>query len=102
MALKIIWTDGNNEDFMRFYDVTVKYCNRIAGGAGNRLSFVPFNLSSAVSDVLLVFMEDCVIACAGLKSYSEQDAEVKRVWVEPAYRGQHIATMMMYRIEERA
>ena len=102
MALRFIWTDGNNEDFRRFYDVTEKYYNRIVGGAGYRMSFVPFNLSSAVSDVLLVFLEDCAIACAGLKNYSEQDAEVKRVWVEPAYRGRHIATMMMYRIEERA
>ena len=102
MALRFIWTGGNNEDFRRFYDITEQYYNRIAGGAGNRLPFVPFNLSSSVSDVLLVFLEDCASACAGLKTYSEQDAEVKRVWVEPAYRGRHIATMMMYRIEERA
>ena len=102
MALKFIWTDGNNEDFRQFYDVTEQYYNRIAGGAGNRLPFIPLNLSSAVSDVLLVFLEDRAIACAGLKKYSGEDAEVKRVWVEPAYRRQHIAAMMMNRIEERA
>ena len=102
MALKFIWTDGENEDFRRFYDETERYYNRIVGGIGNRLQFVPYNLSAAVSDVLLVCLEDRAIACAGLKKYSGQDAEVKRVWVEPAYRGRHIAAMMMSRLEDRA
>ena len=102
MALRFIWTNGNNKDFRRFYEITEQYYNRIAGGAENRLQYIPHNLSSAVSDVLLVYLEDHAVACAGLKHCSAQDAEIKRVWVEPAYRGRQIATMMMRRIEDRA
>ena len=42
------------------------------------------------------------MGCAGLKAYSGSDAEVKRVWVEPGYRRNHIAEEMMDRIEEKA
>ena len=47
-------------------------------------------------------MEEQPVACAGLKRYSDLDAEVKRLWVEPAYRGRHIASALMDRIEEKA
>ena len=52
--------------------------------------------------MLLVYRDDRAVACAGLKRYSDTDAEIKRVWVEPAFRGQHIASMMMARVEEKA
>ena len=42
------------------------------------------------------------VGFAGLKAYSGSDAEVKRVWVEPGYRRNHIAEEMMDRIEEKA
>ena len=38
----------------------------------------------------------------GLKPYSGCDAEVKRVWVEPLYRGNHIARDMMTQLENKA
>ena len=102
MSLRFVWTDGGNEEFRHFYLITEQYYNRIVGGEENREQFIPYNLSAAVEDVLLVYQDDHAIACAGLKKYSEKDAEIKRVWVEPAYRGRHIASMMMRRIEERA
>ena len=102
MSLRFEWTDGNNEAFRQFYLVTEAYYSRIVGGEENRRQFIPLNLSSAVEDVLLVYLDGAAVACAGLKKYSETDAEIKRVWVEPAYRGRHIASMMMAGIEERA
>lgn len=38
----------------------------------------------------------------GLKRYSDDDVEVKRVWIEPDYRGQHIAANLMEMLENRA
>ena len=34
--------------------------------------------------------------------YSDQDVEIKRVWVEPECRGKHIATQLMDLIEDKA
>ena len=102
MAMRLIWTDGGNADFRHFWLVTEQYYNEIAGGEENRKAFIPYNLSSAVEDVLVVYEDGRAVACAGLKKYSDAEAEIKRVWVEPAYRGRRIATMMMARVEEKA
>jgi ribosomal protein S18 acetylase RimI-like enzyme len=102
MAVSYIWTDGENPAFRHFWRVTEEYYNRVAGGAENRRQFMPYNLSSAVEDVLLVFEDGRPAACAGLKPYSGTDAEVKRVWVEPEFRGRGIASRMMELLEEKA
>ena len=102
MALNFRWTDGEDKDFRHFRFVTEQYYSEIVGGEENRKDFIPYNLSSAIEDVLVVYEDGRAVACAGLKKYSETEAEIKRVWVEPAYRGRRIATMMMARIEEKA
>ena len=102
MELKYVWTGGNNEVFRHFYEITETYYSSLVGGADKRKGFFPYNLSSAIENVLLVFDGDIPAACSGLKGYSDEDAEIKRVWVEPEYRGNHIASEMMKLIEAKA
>lgn len=102
MKSDYLWTDGMHKDFQRFYQITEDYYNRITGGAQNRKSFIPFNISDSIHDVLIAYINGIAIACAGLKPYSERNIEVKRVWVEPEYRGRHIASDLMKQIEEKA
>ena len=102
MGLRFVWTDGNNEEFLRFYRITEEYYSSIVGGEDKRRAFIPYNISSAIGDVLLVYDGDVPAACAGFKRYSDEDAEIKRVWVEPGFRGQGIASEMMRRLEEKA
>ncbi len=96
------WTDGTDPSFYQFYIITEEYYSKIVGGEENRKSFIPYNFSSGIHDVLIASIEDIPIACSGLKKYSEADAEIKRVWVEPEYRGHGIATAMMKQIEVKA
>ena len=96
------WTDGNDEIFRKFYTDTENYYSSIVGGRENREGFIPYNLSESITDVLIAYENDIPVGCAGLKEYSEQDVEVKRVWVVPEYRGKHIATELMTRLEDRA
>ena len=96
------WTDGNNEDFKRFYLETEKYYSQIVGGEGNRTGFVSYNASNLIPDVLIAYCDGKAVGCAGLKKYSEDDVEIKRVWVEPDYRGNHIASALMDEIEGKA
>ncbi len=96
------WTDGKDEFFQEFYIKTEEYYTRIVGGLENRRGFVPYNLSDLISDVLIVFSGDTAIGCGGLKQYSEEDAEIKRVWVEPEYRRQHLAMEIVKKLEEKA
>ena len=96
------WTDGSHPAFRHFYAVTEAYYSRVVGGKENRAGFIPFNASAEIPVVLLAYSNGQPVACVGLKRYSDLDAEVKRLWVEPACRGQHIASALMAQIEEKA
>ena len=97
-----LWTDGNHPAFRHFYAVTEGYYSRIVGGKENRAGFVPFNASAEIPFVLLAYRNGQAAGCAGLKPYSGTDAEVKRLWVEPACRKQGIASALMDQIENAA
>ena len=92
----------NRYSISKFYLITEEYYSNLVGGVENRKSFIPYNISASVQDVLIAYMDDVPVACSGLRKYSESDIEIKRVWVEPEYRGHHIATEMMIRIEDKA
>ncbi len=102
METEYKWADGNNEDFKKFYLKTEEYYSEIVGGLKNREAFVPYNISESISDVLIVFASGVAVGCAGLKAYSDSDVEIKRVWVDPEFRGNHISTEMMDLLEEKA
>lgn len=96
------WTNGLDKDFHRFYLKTEEYYNRIVGGPENRRAFVPYNQSGSISEAIIASINGNAVGCAGLKAYSDSDAEIKRVWVEQDYRRNHIAEEMMDRIERKA
>ena len=96
------WTDGADEDFQRFYLKTEEFYSSLVGGEKNRKGFIPYNISQSISTVVIAYIGNTAVGCAGLKSYSDTDAEIKRVWVEPVYRRRHIAVDMMQMIENKA
>lgn len=102
MEISYEWTDGSDRAFQYFYAVTEEFYSQLAGGLENRKAFVPFNVLNDIDDVLIAYDSGHVpVACASFKRYSEADAEIKRVWVEPAYRKEHIARDMMESLENR-
>ena len=102
MEISYRWTDGKDPVFHKFYLKTEEYYSSIVGGRQNRLAFVPYNVSDNISHVLIARCGEADAGCAGLKAYSDDDVEIKRVWVEPEYRGNHIAISMMNILEEKA
>lgn len=100
--LHFIWTDSTHEMFQHFYLVTEEYYSSLVGGREKRKGFIPYNISDMIQDVILAYIGEKCVGCAGLKKYSEHDAEIKRVWVEPEYRGMGIATKMMSEAEKKA
>ncbi len=96
------WTDGSDNDFQRFYLKTEEFYSNLVGGEKNRKGFIPYNISQNIGIVVIAYIGDTAVGCAGLKSYSDTDVEIKRVWVEPNYRRRHIAVDMMQMIENKA
>ena len=101
MNIDYKWTDGRNEDFQKFYLKTEEFYSSIVGGLKNRAAFVPYNISESITDVLIASVDGVAVGCAGLKAYSDSDVEIKRVWVDPEFRGNHISTVMMDELEKR-
>lgn len=97
--IRFIHTDGKDEMFHHFYIVTEEYYSSIVGGKKNREGFIPYNISETIQDVILAYIGKKCVGCAGIKLYSENDAEIKRVWVEPDYRGKKIASQMIAALE---
>ena len=102
MQISFRWTDGKDQDFQSFWLKTEEYYNQLVGGAGNRKAFMPYNISDNITHVLIAYDGDTAIGCAGLKPYSGNSAEIKRVWVKPSYRRGHIAREMMTQLEKKA
>ena len=102
MDIDFRWTDGRDIAFHDFYLKTEEFYSSIVGGRKNREAFIPYNISEAISDVLIAEVDGKAVGCGGLKMYSKNAIEIKRLWVEPEYRGNHIASELMERLEERA
>ena len=102
MDIKYRWTNGKDEAFLRFYLETEEFYSSIVGGRKNREAFIPYNISESIADVLIAEADGVPVGCAGLKAYSDTDVEIKRVWVEPEFRKNHIADEMMNQIEAKA
>ena len=100
MELSFRWTDGKDKDFQGFYLKTEEFYSSIVGGRKNREGFIPYNISESISDVLIAEVDGKAVGCGGLKMYSPSTVEIKRLWVDPDYRGAHIATEIIERLEE--
>jgi putative acetyltransferase len=100
---RIRWTDGNDMEFEMFHAITENFYNQLVGGPQNRQSFVSGNLSKDVKYAIIVYSkEDVPVACSGLKEHGNGDVEIKRVWVQPPFRGHHIATFIIRELESFA
>lgn len=102
MKIDYKWTNGRNEDFQKFYLKTEEFYSSIVGGLKNRAAFVPYNISESITDVLIASVSGVAVGCAGMKANSDSDVEIKRVWVDPEFRGNHISTVMMDELEKKA
>jgi ribosomal protein S18 acetylase RimI-like enzyme len=96
------WTSVTNSDFQMFYQITEDYYSSLVGGVSKRKGFVPYNASAQIPDVLIAYDDGKAVGCAGLKRYDDKSTEIKRVWVQPEYRRQHIADKMMQLVEQKA
>ena len=96
------WTSVTNSDFQMFYQITEDYYSSLVGGVSKRKGFVPYNASAQIPDVLIAYDDGKAVGCAGLKRYDDKSTEIKRVWVQPEYRRQHIEGKMMQLVEQKA
>lgn len=61
-----------------------------------------FNKIQSIKQVIVAYEHDVAIGCGGLKEFSLDTLEVKRMFVEPKHRGKGIASVILRELESWA
>lgn len=95
--MRIEYTDGCNQDFIKLCHELDDFLNEIVGGEENRAEYVQYNKLDDIH-VVVAYDNDIPVGSASDDEY----AEVKRVFVKKEYRGRGISNNLMKVLEERA
>jgi len=93
----LLRTTADNADFMK---LVIELDKELAVRDGASHAFYhQFNKSKTLQHVVLAYIDNQVKACGALKQYSENIAEIKRMFVLEADRGKGIASLVLKELE---
>ena len=96
----LIRTDSSNNDFrglVQLLDADL----RIRDGEDHAF-YAQFNKIDAIKNALVAYMENKPVACGAFKPFGDKAVEIKRMYVQPDYRGQGIAKKIVGELENWA
>lgn len=102
LSTKIIYTGGENKDFIQLCYLLDEYLNEIAGGEKQRSQYVQYNTLEDIHDVVVLYSDEEAVGCGSFKFYKEGIAEVKRVYLKESYRGRGLGKTLMLEVEKHA
>ena len=85
----------DHPDFLTLCQELDRFLNRAIGGEDKREKYKKFNVLATMDHVVLAYDGQTAVGCAALRRYSEQEVEVKRVFVRKSYRGRNIGGQML-------
>lgn len=92
----------DNRDFIRLCGELDSYLNIAIGGEDKREKYKGYNHLDTMDYVVLAYAGEKAVGCAALRRYSDLEIEVKRVFLQEAYRGRKIGGMIMENLVEKA
>lgn len=99
--MEFVWSHPENPDFiMLTRELDACFTARL--GEKKQASFDPYNHLQTLGDVVLVYAGERAVACGALKTHENGDAEIKRVYVQPAVRRAGLAKQILVALEEQA
>jgi GNAT superfamily N-acetyltransferase len=100
MMLSFVRTDSKNQDFINLVKLLDK---ELADRDGTDHSFyAQFNKIDLIKNVVVAYCDGNPVGCGAFKPYNDSSAEVKRMYVPEAVRGQNIASRVLTEIENWA
>lgn len=99
--MKVVHTNSQNTDFIALVRELDKYLSVKDGDAHE--FYDQYNGIESLNDVVLVYNEQGeAVACGAFKPYEKNEAEIKRMYVRPAARGNGLATIVLQALEQKA
>lgn len=95
---EIIRTSSENADFIAL--VQKLDADLTARNGSEQEFYNQFNKIAPIKYVVVVYKDHLPIACGAIKAFDHQTMEVKRMFVEPAYRGKGLAALVLSELEK--
>lgn len=90
-------TDSSNADFQELVSHLDNYLKEINGESHE--FFSKFNTIDTLSHVLVAYADENPVGCGAFKPFSEKEAEIKRMFVLPEFRGQGLGRKILKNLE---
>lgn len=93
-------TDSENVDFRMLVTELDEYLADIDGE--EHAYFVQFNGFDTLTNVVVAYYNEDPVGCGAFKPYAEKIIEIKRMFVQPEYRGKRIGSLVLAELESWA
>lgn len=93
--IEIKQVKSDNPDFIRLCQELDEFLNIAIGGEDKREKYKKFNHLDTMDYVLAAYDGEKAVGCGALREYSEEEVEVKRVFVREEYRGKNIGGLLL-------
>lgn len=91
-------TDSGDPDFRLLVNTLDRYLMGVNGAS--HAFFDQFNQIDEIREVLVVYSNDVPVGCGAIRGFDARTVEVKRMFVDPAYRRSGVARALLRELEE--
>ncbi|AMJ67609.1 GNAT family N-acetyltransferase [Hymenobacter sp. PAMC 26628] len=98
--LRLVRTDSDNQDFQSLVMLLDHYLAEIDDD--EHAFYAQFNKVASLSHVVVAYLDDAPVGCGAFKPYAAETVEIKRMFVQPAHRGQGVARAVLAALEQWA
>lgn len=95
--IRLIRTDSDHPGFRQLVSLLDEELKLTDGD--QHVFYAQYNKIDHIRHVVVAFADDLVVGCGAIKPYSENTAEVKRMYVRPEFRRQKIAEKVLEELE---
>ncbi|TPG62996.1 GNAT family N-acetyltransferase [Hymenobacter nivis] len=98
--LRLVRTNSDNPDFQALVALLDRYLAEIDGD--EHVFYAQLNRIDYLDTVVVAYLGGRPVGCGAFRAYTAEAVEIKRMFVQPAHRGQGVAGAVLAELEARA
>lgn len=95
--VQLVRSDSRNKDFMQLVEALDKDLSQRDGE--DHAYYAPLNQIQNINQVVVAYYDSKAMACGGLKQYSSEAVEIKRMYTAPDGRRKGLASLVLKELE---